>query len=116
MNNRLRDLARQSHLDVYGLGTDRAKWEATVEKIASLIIQECVEINKQELAFNAFERLLNKYYDHFGVGVNDASNFDAPVAWTRTDVDSPIIHEEMMQRHPELRQYFPVPLYYGPQE
>ena len=39
-----------------------------------------------------------------------------PVAWTRTDVDAPIIHEEMMQRHPELRQYYPVPLYYGPQE
>ena len=39
-----------------------------------------------------------------------------PVAWTRTDVDSPIIHEEMMQKHPELRQYYPVPLYYGPQE
>ena len=38
-----------------------------------------------------------------------------PVAWTRTDVDSPIIHEEMMQRHPELRQYYPVPLYYAPE-
>lgn len=37
-----------------------------------------------------------------------------PVAWTRTDVDAPIIHEEMMQRHPELRQYYPVPLYYTP--
>ena len=39
-----------------------------------------------------------------------------PVAWTRTDVPAPIIHEEVMQKHPELRQYFPVPLYYGPQE
>ena len=43
-------------------------------------------------------------------------NKQEPVAWTRADVNSPIIHEEMMQRHPELRQYFPVPLYYGPQE
>ena len=43
-------------------------------------------------------------------------NKQEPVAWTRTDVDAPIIHEEMMQRHPELRQYYPVPLYYGPQE
>ena len=43
-------------------------------------------------------------------------NRQVPVAWTRTDVNSPIIHEEMMQRHPELRQYFPVPLYYGPRE
>jgi len=45
-----------------------------------------------------------------------AGEQNKPVAWTRTDIDSPIIHEEMMQRHPELRQYFPVPLYYGPQE
>ena len=43
-------------------------------------------------------------------------NRQLPVAWTRADVNSPIIHEEMMQRHPELRQYYPVPLYYGPQE
>ena len=43
-------------------------------------------------------------------------NKQEPVAWTRTDVNSPIIHEEMMQRHPELRQYYPVPLYYGPRE
>ena len=39
-----------------------------------------------------------------------------PVAWTRTDIDSPIIHEEMMQRHPELRPHYPVPLYYGSQD
>ena len=45
-----------------------------------------------------------------------AGKQNEPVAWTRTDVDAPIIHEEMMQRHPELRQYYPVPLYYGPQE
>lgn len=37
-----------------------------------------------------------------------------PVAWTRADVNSPILHEEMMQKYPELRQYFPVPLYYAP--
>ena len=38
-----------------------------IEKFARLIIQECIEINKQELAFNAFERLMNKYKDNFGV-------------------------------------------------
>ena len=37
------------------------------EKFAELIVRECVEINKQELAFNAFERLMNKYKEHFGV-------------------------------------------------
>ena len=52
-------------------------------------------------------------YELFTAG---EQNKQEPVAWTRTYVDSPIIHEEMMQRHPELRQYYPVPLYYGPQE
>ena len=37
------------------------------EKFAELIVGECIEINKQELSFNAFERLMNKYKEHFGV-------------------------------------------------
>ena len=36
-------------------------------KFAELIVRECAEINKQELSFNAFERLMNKYKEHFGV-------------------------------------------------
>lgn len=39
--------------------------ESELEKFAELIIRECTEINKQELAFNAFERLLNIYQEHF---------------------------------------------------
>ena len=38
-----------------------------LEEFAELIIRECMEINKQELSFNAFEKLLNKYQEHFGV-------------------------------------------------
>ena len=38
-----------------------------VEKFAELIVKECIELNKQELAFNAFERMLNRYKEHFGV-------------------------------------------------
>jgi len=41
-------------------------------------------------------------------------NKQEPVAWMSNDPDSPIIHEEMMQKHPELRQYYPVPLYMVP--
>ena len=37
-----------------------------------------------------------------------------PVAWTSTDADAPVIKEEQMLKHPELRQYYPVPLYYAP--
>lgn len=41
-----------------------------------------------------------------------------PAAWTGPGENSPIFHEETMQRHPELRQHYPVPLYYdyGPRE
>lgn len=36
-------------------------------KFAELIIRECTDINRQELAFNAFERLFTRYQEHFGV-------------------------------------------------
>ncbi len=38
-----------------------------IDKFAQSILQEVIELNRQELAFNAFERMLNKYKDHFGV-------------------------------------------------
>jgi leucyl aminopeptidase (aminopeptidase T) len=38
-----------------------------LQKFAELLIRECIDINKQELAFNAFEKLLNRYQEHFGV-------------------------------------------------
>ena len=43
-------------------------WEqARYERFAELLIKNCIEINKQELAFNAFEKLLNRYNEHFGI-------------------------------------------------
>lgn len=44
MNPRIRELVRESHLDVYGLGKERYKWEYTVGKFAELIVQECIDI------------------------------------------------------------------------
>ena len=41
MNERIRELVRESNLDVYGLGKERYKWEYTVEKFAELIVDEC---------------------------------------------------------------------------
>ena len=37
------------------------------EKFALLIVRECIELNRQELSFSAFARMLDKYDDHFGV-------------------------------------------------
>jgi hypothetical protein len=35
-------------------------------KFAELIVKECIELNRQELSFSAFARMLDKYEDHFG--------------------------------------------------
>lgn len=37
------------------------------ERFAVLIVEECMQINKEELSFAAFERLINRYQKHFGV-------------------------------------------------
>ena len=72
MNERIRDLKEQSLLwAIETLDPDALndnEWGVAIdEKFAELIVKECVELNKQELAFNAFERLLNIYKEHFGV-------------------------------------------------
>ena len=62
---RIRDLVRESRLDVYGLGKDRDKWEYTVEKFAELIVREC-----DRYARSAWEHgpLLGKdLLIHFGI-------------------------------------------------
>jgi len=41
MNERIRELVRESNLDMYGLGKERHRWEYTVEKFAELIVKEC---------------------------------------------------------------------------
>jgi hypothetical protein len=63
MNEKIKDLINQVGTDVSG------KWMSidNTEKFAELIVRECIELNRQELAFNAFERMLNKYQEHFGV-------------------------------------------------
>ena len=42
MNERIRELVRESNLDMYGLGKERHRWEYTVEKFAELIVKECL--------------------------------------------------------------------------
>lgn len=42
--DRIMELVRESHLDVYALGKDHEKWEATVKKFAELIVAECISM------------------------------------------------------------------------
>jgi hypothetical protein len=44
MNDRLREFERRSGLEIYGLGKDRAKWKASVEKFAELIVLEMCDV------------------------------------------------------------------------
>jgi hypothetical protein len=76
MNERLRQLVKQSRIDVYALGTDNAKWEAAVNRFAQSLIQECLlslepdpmaaEIDYDvELKF--YQRSAGKIKRHFGI-------------------------------------------------
>ena len=60
MNDKVREFVSQSHLDVYGLGKDREKWEATVEKFVDMIVEECIMVLGLS---DTFETALLK---HFG--------------------------------------------------
>jgi hypothetical protein len=67
MNDLIRKFERESYIDVYALGKDRAKWEAALEKFAELIVGECLKLNSKELSITAIERLLPLYREHFGI-------------------------------------------------
>ena len=62
------DLIYRAGLTAQGCWDEMDEYDRkAIQKFAELIVKECIEINKQELSFNAFERLLNKYQDNFGV-------------------------------------------------
>jgi len=63
MNERIRELERESGIELYGLGKDRAKWESKLEKFAELIIRECAEVVYSRSGLAQPQDLL----EHFGV-------------------------------------------------
>jgi hypothetical protein len=73
MNKRIKQLAQEAGMYVNANGAPWPKWmgaeecEVAYKKFAELIVQECIELNRQELSFNAFARMLDKYNEHFGV-------------------------------------------------
>ena len=88
MNEHIRQFERESHIDVYALGRDRAQWEAALTKFAELIVRECIGILETEIelvkgykstACNDFDvrwhegkiehfaKLIEKSKKHFGV-------------------------------------------------
>jgi hypothetical protein len=68
MNSKIDDFIYQSGLIAAGCWDKFDDYDKkAIEKFGELIIKECIEINRQELAFNAFERLMNKYNEHFEI-------------------------------------------------
>ena len=63
MNERIRELVRESNLDMYGLGKERHRWEYTVEKFAELIVRECMS----ELYIHGYDDARTQIKEHFGV-------------------------------------------------
>ena len=55
MNERIREIERQSGIEIYGLGLDRIKWESTLEEFAELIVRECARQVTRNEALNIFE-------------------------------------------------------------
>lgn len=43
MNKLIRQFEKQSGIDIYGLGRDRAKWVAALEKYTQLVVEECID-------------------------------------------------------------------------
>ena len=37
------------------------------ERFAQMIVKECIDINREELSFVAFNALLDRYHEHFGI-------------------------------------------------
>jgi hypothetical protein len=72
MNERIQQLAEQAdeYTDnkIQQPGEYHPDWhDIRDQKFAELIMKECIELNRQELSFSAFTRMLDKYNEHFGV-------------------------------------------------
>jgi hypothetical protein len=69
MNDKIKELLEQSgfqYIKHDGIGW-AGNYNASLPMFAELIVRECIELNRQELSFNAFARMLDKYNEHFGV-------------------------------------------------
>ena len=67
MNERIKLFAEQATTYIEPTSNSGEGWIFDKEKFAGLIVRECMEINKQELSFIAFETLMDRYNEHFGI-------------------------------------------------
>ncbi len=69
MNERIRQLVKQSGIDIYGLGRDRVKWESCVGEFVELIVRECGEVSlKNSHRSDDMGAIISRQINqHFGV-------------------------------------------------
>ena len=68
MNELFRQFERESGIDVYGLGKDRAKWEAALEKFGEMIVEECIDtISDCSIEYCIRPQIVGEIREHFGV-------------------------------------------------
>ena len=71
MNNRIKELAAKSNFG--HIENDEVVYDHRLEKFAELIVKECNNLNKQVIIqcnlehYLVFDRIVNKYQEHFGV-------------------------------------------------
>ena len=47
MNDRIKKFEKQSGIEIYGLGKDKAKWDLALEKFAQLMVEEMCGLMEQ---------------------------------------------------------------------
>ena len=75
MNTLIRQFERESHIDVYGLGLDRVKWKAALEKFTQLIATDCADLARdvgtdtdpEDWALDKCYEIEQKIRDRYGV-------------------------------------------------
>jgi hypothetical protein len=65
VNELIRKFERESGIELYGLGRDRAKWQDKLEKFTEMIVRECADV----ATVNQYQAFTPGYYvmKHFGV-------------------------------------------------
>lgn len=67
MNSLIRDFEKQSGIEIFSLGLNRAKWELCLEEFSKMIVKECAAIANSNLDPETDYPIGEDILKHFGV-------------------------------------------------
>jgi len=83
MNSKIKEIVRDSRLDVYGLGKDYDKWDETVTEFVNQLVGECVlailATDTRSMVYTTYDksvvdsvisRVVDSVRDHFKENAN----------------------------------------------